>query len=1042
MSSSLFNAGCAVRLIHNPSRIGTLTGKTRERAGKVLYQVRFDDGPSFQQSYALELVNEGADDPYELLDQGRFGRLPDLRRNLTHIQLSGRLANLVYSMDVTNTEFYPYQYKPVLSFLESPSNGILIADEVGLGKTIEAGLIWTELRSRTDARRLLVICPAMLREKWRDELRDRFGVDAEIMNPKELMSELKRGKHQVADGKGIVCSMQGLRPGRGWKKEENKSSAAKLARFLDEMSDEEPLFDLVIIDEAHYMRNPESQTAKLGKLVRDVTENIVLLSATPVNLKSDDLFHLLKLVDPDSFEHSWQFPEVLQANEPLNRARDLVLKSNSEWGEVKEILLKAQQHSLLENSRQLEKLQTFEPEEGTQLTGSERVLLADRISKVNMLRHAVTRTRKSEVHEWQVTRIPKTLFVELTELERNFYEAVTLEIRKYAISRELSDGFLLATPQRQISSCMYAAVKAWQKRINPEEVIEFSFETFGDTEFGGVQLESFTLPSELTNSLTANIIKKLASQIDLKQLRDHDSKYFEFRKIIREYLAQHENEKVVVFSFFRETLKYLSERLTEDGITSQVLMGGMAESKQELIHRFREANDVQVLLSSEVASEGVDLQFCKILVNYDLPWNPMRVEQRIGRIDRLGQKSPRITIINLCYEDTIDQRIYIRLFQRLKIFEQALGGLDGILGEKISGLTSDLFSNELTPEQENERIERVALAVERRQQESNELENNASTLVAHGDYILRSVKAAHEFKHRITKRDLVIYVKDYLNKFAQGHTFYEVDPEALVFEIQLPGKMCAELDAFCRERNLLDQTKLATRDKRRCEFLNKVKRNAGTVEVINQFHPLIRFIGYDLRLRDEAFYPLIAVKLNTNDTGDIAAGVYAFVARKWEFSGVRVEEELVSSAIDAQNKSLLSLEQSLRLINDARLYGSDWLEIQNDLTDERSKQLLDLCEEVLDNSYEEAVSIRENENLDRINLQIKSADNHFKRQLESLNRVLENYRFSGNSKMIPATQGRVNRLNEKYEVTQQKLTQHKRLSHSQSEVCIGLIKVV
>lgn len=1031
--SVVFNAGCAVRLIHDPSRIGTLTGKKRERAGKVLFQVRFDDGPSFQQSYAIELVDEGADDPYELLDKKRFGRLPDLRRNLTHIQLSGRLANLVYSMDVTNTDFYPYQYKPVLSFLESPSNGILIADEVGLGKTIEAGLIWTELRSRIDARRLLVICPAMLREKWRDELRDRFGVDAEIMNPKELLGELKRSKHLVNDGKGIVCSMQGLRPGRGWKNDENNSSSAKLARFLDKMSDEEPLFDLVIIDEAHYMRNPESQTAKLGQLIRNVTDNIVLLSATPVNLKSDDLFHLLKLVDPASFQYRWQFPQVLNANAPLNKARDLVLRTDSAWSDVKEILSEAQQHNLLENSRQLKKLQEFEPEAGTELTSAERVSLADRISKTNMLRHAVTRTRKSEVHEWQVTRVPNTLFVELTDLEKAFYDAVTMAIRQYAISRSLSDGFLLATPQRQISSCMYAAVKAWQKRINPEEFIEISFEAFGG--------ETETVSSDFTNSLTGNIIKKLSAQVDLTRLRDHDSKYYKFRDVVEKYLAENNSEKIVVFSFFRETLKYLSERLTEDGVISQVLMGGMAESKQEVIHRFRESKEIRVLLSSEVASEGVDLQFCKVLVNYDLPWNPMRVEQRIGRIDRLGQSSPRITILNLCYANTIDERIYTKLFQRLKIFEQALGGLDAILGEKINELTSDLFSSELTPEQENERIERVALAIERKRQESNELENNASTLVAHADYILRSVTAAHEFKHRITERDLVIYVKDYLSKFAQGHTFYETDPEALIFEIQLPGKVCADLDAYCRKRNLLDQTKLATRDKRICQFVNKVKRKTGGIEVINQFHPLIRFIGHDLRARNEAFYPLIAVSVSIENTRGIDKGIYAFVAKKWEFSGVRIEEELVAHAVNVKDNSILEMEQSLSLINVARLYGDDWLEVDNDLATGDPKILLELCEDAIEEAYEEAASIRENENIDRINLQIKSSENHFNRQLERLSDLLATHRIRGNIKAIPLTEARIKKLKEKYEVLQEKLKQNKQLRHSQSEVCVGLIKV-
>src|SRR4030042_6425993 len=150
-------AGQRVRLKSDPGRVGVLTGRLRELGNKRLqYQIMFPEGSSYQPDYEIEVIDSESDDPFVLLEKGHFGRVSELRRNLSHIQLSGRLANMVYSMDTTNTDFYAYQYKPVLSFLESPPNGLLIADEVGLGKTIEAGLIWTELRSRYDARRVMV----------------------------------------------------------------------------------------------------------------------------------------------------------------------------------------------------------------------------------------------------------------------------------------------------------------------------------------------------------------------------------------------------------------------------------------------------------------------------------------------------------------------------------------------------------------------------------------------------------------------------------------------------------------------------------------------------------------------------------------------------------------------------------------------------------------------------------------------------------------------------------------------------------------------
>src|SRR6185369_3858452 len=126
-------------------------------------------------------------------------------------------------------------------------------------------------------------------------------------------------------------------------------------------------------------------------------------------------------------------------------------------------------------------------------------------------------------------------------------------------------------------------------------------------------------------------------------------------------------EKVVLFSSFRATLKYLSERLNADGMTNISLMGGGKINKDDVLKQFKLQYGPQVLLSSEVGGEGIDLQFCRVLVNYDLPWNPMRVEQRIGRIDRLGQKAEKIIIWNLFYEDTIDARIYQRLYKKLDL---------------------------------------------------------------------------------------------------------------------------------------------------------------------------------------------------------------------------------------------------------------------------------------------------------------------------------------------------------------------------------------
>ena len=232
---STLQPGDRVRLIANPGRVGIVGQDTDGPAHRLRVLVHFLDGDEqYFLPGSLEKIDRAAQGPYELLRQGRYGRARDLRGTITYYRLSGKLANLIYSLNTTNTEFLAYQFKPVLQFLDSPSNSLLIADEVGLGKTIEAGLIWTELRARQDARRLLVLCPAMLCEKWKRELSNRFGVQSEIVDARGLLARLMEAREKPQDAFALIASQQGVRPPRGWNDEDepSQSSAGKLARFL------------------------------------------------------------------------------------------------------------------------------------------------------------------------------------------------------------------------------------------------------------------------------------------------------------------------------------------------------------------------------------------------------------------------------------------------------------------------------------------------------------------------------------------------------------------------------------------------------------------------------------------------------------------------------------------------------------------------------------------------------------------------------------------------------------------------------------------
>ena len=173
--------------------------------------------------------------------------------------------------------------------------------------------------------------------------------------------------------------------------------------------------------------------------------------------------------------------------------------------------------------------------------------------------------------------------------------------------------------------------------------------------------------------MVTEIVLRSRNYVELKELIKVDTKYHRLRSILTEFLRKHPTEKVIVFSAFRATLAYLAERLEANGISCIQLKGGQRETKQEIIAQFSQPDGPSVLLTTEVGGEGVDLQFSRVLVNYDLPWNPMRVEQRIGRIDRLGQKADKVFIWNILYADTIDARIYQRLYDKLELCHRGPG---------------------------------------------------------------------------------------------------------------------------------------------------------------------------------------------------------------------------------------------------------------------------------------------------------------------------------------------------------------------------------
>ena len=1028
--------GSPIRIKADPRRRGVVTGKTRDRAQRRYWQVMFPEGPDFVLESQLELVSDGLEDPIELLEQGKFGRAQDLREILTYTRLNGRLANLIYSMETTNTDFYAYQFKPVVNFLESPGNGIVIADEVGLGKTIEAGLIWTELRSREDARRLLVLCPAMLQEKWREELLNRFGINAEITDAvgvRQRFSEFHSGSRRDY---ALIGSMQGLRPRKRWDTDRSIGGAAtELARYLLEHEYDEPPLDLLIVDEAHYLRNPGTSTSDIGRLLRNVSTHVVLLSATPIHLRSRDLYQLLNLVDEDTFNQPDVFDFILAANEPLVAAREMVLGGRESAAEVVDALVSARSHPLLDSNRQLASLLDAPPTDEDLNEEEYRSELANKLEKINLLGRVVTRTRKREVEEWRVLREAVAEEIELTPPERKFYENVTGLVREYCEQREAHEGFLLVTPQRQMSSSMPAALRDWMNRAAVD--VHAIYEDFGAED---------SLTPEHLGPIVGEITRRVHKLGNYDELKDCDSKYARFSRMLKRYLTEFPQEKVVLFAYFRATLDYLNERLTDEGVRSITLTGVTGLDKHEIISRFRDAEGPSVLLSSEVASEGVDLQFARVIVNYDLPWNPMKVEQRIGRIDRLGQQAPKIAIWNLFYSDTIDSRIYNRLYKRLGLFERTLGGLEAVLGEKIRGLTMELLRGTITPEQEEARIEQAALALANYRLQEEELEQEAGNLIAHGDYILNQVRAMRELNRWITGEDLWAYVKDFFTREYKGTDFKQITADDPVFDIKLSGDARFHLDQFLRSEKLLHQTALSTGNPKgiRCEFRNRPRIHAhATAEYITQFHPLTRFVSQCLRDRDTHHYhQTVSVALACEVVPSIPSGIYGFTVHRWSVRGLRSVERL-NFEVKSLNGTgaFLSDEDAEQVVTTAARNGSDWLEARTDVQLSYATSVVSDCIDRAERRFQDYVNEARFENEDRADVRKRSLERHWNRQRSQQEEIIARHQAHKRVRLLPAVEGKLAKLNEKMEQQLREIESQRTLSFHPQEICMGLIRI-
>jgi SNF2 family DNA or RNA helicase len=1050
------NPGDRVRLRDNPSRVGVLTSDPPTGDGRRMrLTVRFDDGEESHLASALERVLSETRDPYLLMNRGEYGGVSHLRGSITQARLSGKLANLIYSLNTTNTRFLPYQFKPVLQYLDSPSRGILIADEVGLGKTIEAGLVWTELRARQDARRLLVVCPAMLQDKWCSELANRFGVKAEQVDAGELHRYLLKAQEDRTEEYALVCSMQGVRPPSGWDSDSSpsQSPSARLARFLESLAGTEPLLDMVIVDEAHYLRNRGTQTHRFAELLRPVTDALVLLSATPIQMRSTDLFNLLHLLDQDAFPLEWTYNYSVEANEPIVALRDR-LQARGEvvtQADFKTALEMVVNRSWLGSSEQVEHLLNNLPSDEDLITVRGRSEYADLLDRINPRAKVITRTLKRHVTELHVIREPHTLRVRMTQAEQDFYDRITEAVRDYCEDSDIPDGFMLTIPQRQMSSCLAAACRNWlAKAADDSNLAADSDET--DSTVNELVGEVVTLErqtqagrSQVHGELTSLLVSVTAQSGDAVELTTNDSKFNALWKSLKTYWAQNPGKKVILFAFYRPTLYHLARKFAELVVRAMVLHGGM--DKQASLKEFESNPEIPILLSSEVASEGVDLQFSSVVVNYDLPWNPARIEQRIGRIDRIGQEAPKILIWNLVYEGTLDERVYDRLLERLNIFRKALGNMEELLGAEVRKLTTDLLTHKLTAEQEVDRIQQSAMALENLRINEEQLNERASQLLGHGDFIQNKAKAAMDLGRYIQGDDLYFFIKDHLESTFAGTRVIVDDGEVRRGAIEFSMAAKVAFEAFSKDVRLQGRTSLLSPKPRELWFDNKTGNVGPGVEKVSQDHPLVRFVAHLQKSSPNGgrYFPTSAALVPAARAGRVTPGIYVYVVIRWSFSGPRDIERLVYEGQCLMSGQTLESDDIEALVNAAAMHGFDWQGVAANTLDHNAvAEAQDACRSRLESHFDKSKAAQMRENRDRIREMNSSLEADLKKRREAAQlriRNLEAAKNPRNKGLLTIERNKLANLEKKYREQMHKNSLREELDPREKHVSSGVIRV-
>ncbi len=537
-----------------------------------------------------DMIAFNPDDAALIENRGSSARWRDFHLALqaTRLAMVAGFEQLLCLPWLRDVELLEHQLRTARTVLRRLRGRALLCDEVGLGKTIEAGIILEELVVRGLARRALILTPPSLVEQWQGEMRRKFGLDFIVHDDPGFREQ---GAQAWAKHDHIIASYHTA------KREPHRAAILKQD------------WDLVIIDEAHHFRNRNTLLWQMASELH--RQYILLLTATPVQNDLEELFNLVTLLQP----------------------------------------------GLLSTARSFQK----------QFVDRRDKLMPRHVDELHrLLAEVMVRNRRSTVGLALTRRIAKTHLVALNDRERALYADVSRFVRqqlnapsntktKRALSR-----MSLMTLQKELGSASQAAAPTLERLALDERLPE-------------VERATLTQFADAARALTDN------------------SKAERLLALLNDF-----PDKMVVFTQFRATQDWLFRRLRDAGISVVAFHGGMLRlEKEEAVRRFQK--DARILLSTDAGSEGRNLQFCNAVCNFDLPWNPMKIEQRVGRLSRIGQTRD-VFVFNLAAAGTLEAAVLHLLEAKIAMFELVIGEIDMILGnldeeKEFEDVVTDLWAH-------------------------------------------------------------------------------------------------------------------------------------------------------------------------------------------------------------------------------------------------------------------------------------------------------------------------------------------------------------